>query len=190
MGRIRTGESKAPIMRICLVLNLPFLLICWIIWFARNILSGDDAVNRIGETRIFVSRWPIFSVPLDSYDYVIDMTAEMPKFYRTRGSYLLLPNLDGIPLTQWKLPHDLDKNANILIHCAQGSGRSIVMAALLLLRFKFVLTTDEAVELLKKSRHAVRLTQKQYEQIQSFERHGQKAVFELHEVRESGRSRN
>lgn len=168
MGR-RFDARRTLFSNLLLLINFPFLLLCWSTWFLYVAISREEAVNRIGETNLSVSRWPLFAVPLDSYDVIIDMTAEMPKLYRTKNRYVLFPNLDGIPLSDWSLPDEIDQNTKTLVHCAQGHGRSAIMAAFLLLKLRYVPSAEEAVALLKTSRPGIHLNPAQRRQVDSFE---------------------
>ena len=172
MGRTAAGVKCPQWYLLFLFLNLPFLSVCWLVWLVRNVIIRKDAVSQIGETGISISRWPVFDVPLKSYDLVIDMTAEMPKLYRTRDRYILLPNLDGVPLTDWHLPCEIERGTSLLVHCAQGYGRSAVMAGMLLLKLGYVSSGEEAVALLKKYRKDIRLTKEQQEQLYCFQSSG------------------
>ena len=147
------------------ILNLPFLAFYWLVWLLRHAFSSKPPVCRIGDTNVSVSQYPIFRVPLDQYDVIFDLTAEMPAIYRVRGKYVAIPNLDGVPLSQWDVPLEIDRNQRILVHCAQGRGRSAVYAAMLLKKLGYVSDADTACQWLKQSRPVVHLTKAQRRQL-------------------------
>jgi hypothetical protein len=150
-------------------MNLPFLVIYWITWLIRHFAFRHDPVNAIVETNVSVSCWPGFHVTLDRYDLVIDATSELPKWYRTgNAKYVCLPNLDGVPLDRYELPVEMDRDMRILVHCAQGRGRSALLAGLILLKLGYAETAEEAVQLLKQSRPTVTLSQHQMAQLELF----------------------
>lgn len=163
------GKSKnRSFSVVMLVLNFPFLGAYWLLWILRHGFSRNGPVHRIDHTNISVSQWPIFGVPLDQYDVVFDMTSEMPAIYRFHGRYVSLPNMDGVPLCRWEIPPDINRDQRILVHCAQGRGRSAVYAAMLLKKLGYASSDDQAYELLKRSRPAVHLTKAQQQQLHRY----------------------
>ena len=165
MGKRQNGK----VLLICCAMNFPFLTIYWLTWFVRHFLLRHEPVNAIAGTNVSVSCWPGFHVPLDRYDLIIDMTSEMPKWYRIgKAKYVCLPNLDGVSLDRYELPSEIDRDLRILVHCAQGRGRSALMACLILLKLGYTATTDEAMQLLKQSRPSVTLSRYQKQQIDWF----------------------
>jgi len=148
------------------VMNFPFLAIYWVTWLIRHFLFRHEPVHAIAGTNVSVSCWPGFHVPLDRFDLVLDMTSEMPKWSGIgNGKYLCLPNLDGVPLDRYVLPVEIDRDMRILVHCAQGRGRSALMACLILLKLGYTATAEETVQLLKRSRPSVTLSRYQRMQI-------------------------
>jgi len=162
MGKRQNGK----VFLTCCVINFPFLAIYWLTWLIRHFLFRHEPVNAIAGTNVSISCWPGFHVPLDRYDLVIDVTSEMPKWYRLGNvKYICLPNLDGVPLDRYEFPIEIDRNMRILVHCAQGRGRSALMAGLILLKLGYAATADEVVQLLKQSRPSVTLSRHQNRQI-------------------------
>ena len=165
MGKRKNGKMFLP----CCVVNFPFLAIYWLTWLIRHFMFRHEPVNLIADTNVSVSCWPGFHVPLDRYDLVIDMTSEMPKWYRLgKAKYVCLPNLDGVPLDRYELPVEIDRDMRILVHCAQGRGRSALMTCLILLKLGYAATTDEVLQFLKRSRPTVTLSRYQMTQIDWF----------------------
>ena len=166
MGKRKNGR----VLLLCCAINFPFLAIYWVTWLIRHFLFRHEPVNTIVGTNISVSCWPGFHVPLDRYDLVIDMTSEMPKWYQIgNAKYVCLPNLDGVPLDRYELPVEIDRDTQILVHCAQGRGRSALMAGLILLKLGYAATADEVVDVLKQSRPSVTLSRHQKRQIDWFD---------------------
>jgi len=158
MGKRLNGTVFLPLC----VVNLPFLVIYGITWLIRHFVLRHEPVNRIGSTNVFISCWPGFHVPLDRYDLVIDATSEMPKWYKVANAkYVCLPNLDGVPLDRYVLPVEIHRDMKILVHCAQGRGRSALLACLILLKLGHAETAEAAVEMLKQSRPSVSISQHQ-----------------------------
>jgi hypothetical protein len=152
---------------VCLLLNFPFLAVYWLVWSIRHSLPGKRRIRQVGTTNISISPCPISAGPLDRFDLVIDLTSEMPPFYRVRGTYLALPNLDGVPLCRFTLPH-VDRNTRILVHCAQGRGRSAVMVCLLLRKLGHAKSADDAISLIRRNGARPSVSRAQILQIRSF----------------------
>ena len=165
MGKKQNGRVSLT----CCIINLPFLAIYWVTWLIRHFLFRHEPVNVIAGTNVSVSCWPGFHVRPDGYDLVIDMTSEMPRCYRIgKAKYVCLPNLDGVPLDRCMLPFEVNRDMRILVHCAQGRGRSALMACLILLKLGYAATADEVVQLLKRSRPSVTFSRHQMMQIRDF----------------------
>ena len=167
MGKWQNGTVFLPFC----VINLPFLVIYWIAWLIRHFVLHHEPIHRIVGTNVFISCWPGFHVPLDCYDLVIDATSEMPKCPKIAPMrYVCLPNLDGVPLDRYELPVEIHRDMQILAHCAQGRGRSAIVACLLLLKLGHAETVDEAFSLLKLSRPSVTLSRHQRMHLESLVR--------------------
>ena len=163
------GKSpKRSFFALIFVLNFPFIVAYWMLWILRHGFSKNDPVNRIKDTNISISQWPIFGVSPEKYDIVIDLTSEMPAIYPVSGKYISLPNMDGVSLCRWDIPLEFDRNQQILVHCAQGRGRSAVYAAMLLKELGYAATADIAYELIKQSRPSVHLTHAQLKQLRRY----------------------
>ena len=158
MGKRKSGSVFLPFC----VINLPFLVIYWVTWVIRHFVFRHVPVNVIDGTNVSVSCWPGFHVPLDRYDLVVDVTSEMPAWYGIGDAkYVCLPNLDGVPLDRYVLPVEIDRDMRILVHCAQGRGRSALVACLILVKLGYAGTADEAVALLKQSRPSISMSRRQ-----------------------------
>jgi len=164
MGKRQDGKVFLPF---CFV-SFPFLTIYWVAWLIRNVLLNREPVNVITGTNISISCWPGFHVPLDCYDLVIDVTSEMPSYKPSKAKYICLPNLDGVSLDRYKLPIEINRDLLILVHCAQGCGRSAQLACLILVKLGYVASTAEALQILKQSRSCVKLSQYQVAQLENF----------------------
>ena len=168
MGKRQNGRIFPPL---CMI-NLPFLLIYWFVWSIRHFILRHEPMNTVAGTNVSISCWPGFHVSLDRFDLIVDVTSEMPKWYRCpNAQYLCLSNLDGVPLDSFELPIEIHRDMQILIHCAQGRGRSALMACMILLKLGHAQTAEEAFHKLKLSRPKVGLTRHQFEQLCNFAQH-------------------
>lgn len=153
------------------IINLPFLILYWLTWLVRHFVFPHNPVNAIDGTYVSVSCWPGFHVPLDQYDVIIDVTSEMPRWYQTGSAkYVCLPNLDGVPLDRSVLPLEIDREMRILVHCAQGRGRSALMTCIILLKLGYATTANDALQILKQSRPSVSISRHQLSQLEYFAR--------------------
>jgi len=171
MGKRPDGR----ISPVFLSINFPFLVIYWTVWLPRNIIFEKKPVNQISGTNISISCWPIWRVPLKKYDFVIDVTSEMPKWYHVGGKYVCLPNIDGVPLDRIDLPGEIDQKMHILVHCAQGRGRSAIMTCMVLCRLGHASNGEEAFRMLKQARPKVSVSKMQMTQIAQFRPEMQRA---------------
>ena len=158
MGKQQNGSVFLPFC----VINLPFLIIYRVTWLIHHFVFRHVPVNVIAGTNVSVSCWPGYHVPLERYDLVIDVTSEMPSRYRLgNAKYVCLPNLDGVLLDRYALPVEIDRDMHILVHCAQGRGRSALVTGLILVKLGYAETADEAVQMLKQSRPSISLSRHQ-----------------------------
>lgn len=132
-------------------INLPWLLLTWLTFWAQAMLTREDFCNRIQGTRIWVSSRPGKQTDLGRFDLVIDLTCEFPADV-CDGRYLCFPNLDGHGLAQ--LPHtgEIPAGGDILIHCANGHGRSALFASFLLREMKIAGDMEAALNMIQLSR--------------------------------------
>ena len=149
-----------------LILNLPWLLFTWLTWWGIAALIREDAMNHIEGTGIHLSRWPLFGVDLSEFDLVIDLGAELPPWYRVGAAYEALPNLDDMPLQVCQPTSPIDRQTRLLIHCAQGHGRTASMATLLLIDLGFAQNVDEARRMILNARPRARMSEAQRHFIQ------------------------
>lgn len=87
----------------------------------------------------------MFAVDLSKFEVIIDLAAELPRFYKFDGHYESLPNLDGVELVNSQPLNELSRDMAILVHCAQGHGRSAAFTALLLGRLGQSGGAEEAI---------------------------------------------
>jgi len=136
---------------ILMIINLPWLLLTECIFKIQMLLSKEDFSNHIEGTTIWISSRPSKHNSLQHFDLVIDLTAEFSKDNHA-VNYLCVPNLDAHILQNKTLPNSSYKNKNILIHCANGHGRSSTYAAYLMLKWGLSPTIDQAFQDIKASR--------------------------------------
>lgn len=164
-GKTRSGSVSVVLT----LINLPWLLLTWSMAVLLAVASREPAVNPVAGTNISIARYPLWGVNLSNFSHIVDLTAEFPRFYRFTGHYECLPNLDGVALAQWHSTTSLDKDDRILIHCAQGHGRSATFAAVLLTKMGIFTTPQQAYQAIIQSRPAAKLSRAQHLQLAAFE---------------------
>jgi hypothetical protein len=130
------------------VLVLPYRVLARVTFALLRRLDSMELMHPVG-TRLYVGRIPLPSERSRLADAgitsVLNLCAEFPRLSRLRGAGGLesayLPILDGAAPTQGQFRDAVDWIAarhaaghSILVHCAQGRGRSVTVAAAALCR--------------------------------------------------------
>ena len=159
IGKNENGAYNKPLM----LFSLPWLLITYTVWFITNYLSRENKVDKITDS-IDIGCYP-FNVNHRKYDLIIDLTSEFPRAYKLDAPYLCLPNLDGINLKNIEIPVNATRDSKILIHCAQGHGRSATYCSILMVKLGIVKNGLDALNIILKNRPGAKPSRIQYEQI-------------------------
>ena len=149
---ILAKNHTGKINYLLLILNAPWLLFTWIIFQIQMLLSRENSVDKIEGSGIFIASRPLRGFDFSPYDVVVDLTAEFLKDTVKNEKYLSYPNLDGMPLSCGYDDVEIFKNKKVLVHCANGHGRSALFVAKLLVELKFVENFEEGLEVIKKHR--------------------------------------
>ena len=138
-----------------------------LLWHLLRLLSREPCCHEVAPG-IWLGRRPLKHELPSRIDLVVDLVAEMPTAQGVAQGreYVSLPTLDAAAPPLAGL---LDKLAThpgpIYIHCAQGHGRSAMVAAALLVRRGLAATPGEAVKMLKQARPGVRLNRWQWRKL-------------------------
>lgn len=163
-----SGKTTDGTVSVLLTLvNLPWLAFTWLSWLFVVLFSREPGVSPIAGTNLSISRYPLFGVDLVDFDRIFDLTAECPRLYRSSAHYQCLPNLDGVALSNLQHLSTSGPHEKVLIHCAQGHGRSATFAALLLTDSALFVTTQAAHEAILASRPGAKLAKSQRLQLMS-----------------------
>ncbi|QDT99392.1 dual specificity protein phosphatase family protein [Gimesia aquarii] len=160
------GKSESGLLSpINQLVLLPYLVYLWSIWYLLRLVRHEPPVNQLTE-KLFIGRRLFSTERPDNIDYVIDLTCEFnePNGLRS-GGYFSYPILDGLvppleQLNQW-IEQTAALDGTILIHCAEGHGRTGMFAAMLLVYLGHSQTTDAALQLIQTKRPLVRLNSQQ-----------------------------
>lgn len=162
------GKNNSGRLSLLLVIvNLPWLLFTWSIWLLTALLDREPPLTHIPGTRLWISRYPLFGVDLRAFDRIFDLTAEFPALGQKNATHECLPNLDGVALTRWMPSLKVDANQRILVHCAQGHGRSATFSAVLLAELGLFSSPEVAYRAILDARPAARVAASQWAQIRN-----------------------
>ena len=156
-GLVCGKRKDGSINPFLILINLPWLLLTWGVWTLESVISKEDAVNKIPGTNISLGRYPRFCNLKETYDLIVDLTSEFPKSCE-KAEYICLPNLDGVALTNTDLPVSIHSNQNVLIHCAQGHGRSATFAAILINKLDRQVSRKDAYKKIREARPAAKVS--------------------------------
>ena len=163
-GKRSNGTLATPHV----IILAPFLLFTWSVWHLARLLSREPAIAILSPRLRLARRLLAHEIPQD-IDLVVDLTAEFPATI-TRHPYLSLPILDaGVPdpaqlrLTLAAIPPD----ATTLIHCAQGHGRTALVATCLLIQ-RNNLTAPAAIAAVLAARPHARMNRSQRAFVDAF----------------------
>jgi len=145
----------------------PYLILLQSVWRLQILCSRESAINNVNDW-LAVSRRLLASEVPANVENVCDLTCEFvePLRLRTKPGYICHPVLDAgvrsadelIDLAR-KLPPT--KDTRLLVHCANGHGRTGMFAAVWLLTHGFVTTVDDAIAMLQNARPGIRLRSRQ-----------------------------
>lgn len=173
LGYLRFGprvfgkRSDGTLAALNVIVLLPYLIYLWSVWYALRLVKREPAHNELTDGVIIGRRLLSFELP-DEIATVVDLTCEFSEPRRLRSkSYLLFQVLDGfVPSVEQLLDWSRAINSApppVFIHCAEGHGRTGLMAALLLLIRGKATSAAEAVQLVQSKRPLVRLGKRQFQ---------------------------
>jgi protein-tyrosine phosphatase len=154
-----------------MILLFPFLFYSWGLWHLVRLLhrihSREAYASEI-VPGIWLSRRILRHEVPAGVTCVVDMTCEFPAargLVKSVACYCVLPTLDyGTPAPREAVAL-IEKlrghGGGILVHCAQGHGRSALLAAALLIGLGKAMDADEALAVVKRGRPNARLTPRQ-----------------------------
>lgn len=146
------------------IVYLPFLIFTYVVWHVYRIFSREEPSNRVTQN-LFIGRRLLPHENLKKFDCYVDLTAEFeePTEIRVLDSYICFPILDGgtpeISDLQFFIHRILNKN--VFIHCAQGHGRTGLVALALHLASNRDLKLEEGMAMLKAVRPGLSLNRDQ-----------------------------
>lgn len=154
------------------LLHLPFLLFTWATWRIYRMTSREDAWNEITNELVIGRRLLAHEQP-GAFTNYLDLTAEFdePLPHRQLPGYQSFLILDGSAPKAADLLAIIKslKPGRTFVHCAQGHGRTGLVALAILLHNGKAKTIEEGLALLRQKRPKVRLNTKQMKTAQEFQ---------------------
>lgn len=156
---VRGPAALRPVLRLLL---LPYAAVAWLVLFFARALSREAAFDRIGEG-LYVGAlpfpWARAGLRREGITAVLNLCLEFPPLSKSAG---YRPMLDGIAPRREHLEEAVGwilerrrAGARVLVHCAQGHGRSACVAAAVLLSLGEAGSVDEAIGRLRAARPSV-----------------------------------
>ena len=160
--RIFGKRSDGRMSPLSLLILAPYLLLAWPVWHLSHALRREPPFNELVEGIIIGRRLLPDEYP-EGIESVVDLTAEFPESSRIRQgrNYRVFPMLDASPSTPAVLEQVvrtiMDLPGDVYIHCAEGHGRTGLVATSLLLARGDARSADEAVAMLLERRPLARM---------------------------------
>lgn len=169
MGKGASGRISAWSWIVFFPLHLYSLLV----WHAYRVINREGAYQCVTDDLIVGRR--LLGREMDfTVDHYIDLTAEFtePARIREASSYRAFPILDGSVPNSTELHRFLAglKPGRTYIHCAQGHGRTGVVAVAYLLSSGQAKDAADGYERLKKVRPKLRLNREQLNFVRDYEK--------------------
>jgi protein-tyrosine phosphatase len=165
-------QPDGSMSRWSLALLLPYLFFTWGVWHVARLIKREDPYNELVPGVLIGRRLLASELPSD-IDMVVDLTSEFPepRAIRSRSTYLSFPILDGsVPSTD-QLASVLEElckqSSTIYIHCAEGHGRTCLVAAGLLLMKGITVGPDDAIRRVQSCRPLARPSRLQREGLEA-----------------------
>ena len=161
-GKVSDGRMRP----LNVLLLAPYLLLLWSVWHLSRALRREPPFHELVDGIIIGRRLLPGEYP-EGIESVVDLTAEFPESSRIRQgrNYWTFPILDGSPSTPEALEQVaraiMDLPGDVYIHCAEGHGRTALVATSLLLARGDVRSADEAVALVLERRPLARMNASQ-----------------------------
>jgi protein-tyrosine phosphatase len=155
----RLDGRLAPL---AVLILLPYLVYVWSIWHLVRLLSREPAISRIDDELLIGRRLLNKELPAGVLT-VVDLTSEFveSRCLRSVRNYVSFPILDASTRSASEIAELATGvavlDAPIFIHCAQGHGRTGLIAAAVLLASGKTDSIDQAVSRLEQARPLLKL---------------------------------
>jgi protein-tyrosine phosphatase len=156
------------------LLLTPYLALQYGVWHLVRFLSSENHRDLL-QSDLWIGRRPLpYELADQPRSLIVDLTCEFvaSRPVRREHDYVCFPLLDVTAPDVTALVQFLDqlpRDRGCLIHCAQGHGRTGMVAASLLLVRGIASTADEAQAMIRAARPGVRLKAAQFRAVQGVE---------------------
>lgn len=147
---------------------LPYLLLTLAVWHSVRLDSTEDACNRVNADLV-LGRRLLPGEYRPEFGQIVDLTSE---FWEPKAVVANAPSYHSLPILDADVPApealeaclDAMKDQPVFIHCAQGHGRTGLVAVMLLISRQQASTVEAALEQLQARRPGISLnaTQRRY----------------------------
>lgn len=137
-------QSDGKINKALFAVNAPWIVFSFIVLRIQALISSENKIDRIGRSHWYIASYPGFKYKNIEFDYIIDLTAEFPKANCENKNYVCYPNLDGVELSHLSIIETINVDSKVLVHCAQGHGRSATYCAVVMSQMGFYSNPLEA----------------------------------------------
>jgi protein-tyrosine phosphatase len=148
-------------------IQLPYFAVSGLVWYCQRWFGTEDCHNQVAPG-LWVGRRAFSNELPPGVDVVVDLTAELeePRDVACNGrTYFCLPTLDASVPDERRLRELVrylaDHRGGIYLHCAQGRGRSAMLAAAVLIERGQAASVEEAEALMQRARPTVQLSRAQ-----------------------------
>jgi protein-tyrosine phosphatase len=164
--RVYGKRSDGRLSPLPVVLVLPYLLLTWLVWHLFRLFDREPCCHEVAPG-LWLGRRPFAREIPPGISLVVDLTAEFaaPHGIRHGRDYLCVPTLDATApdesALQLAIERILAQKGAVYVHCAQGRGRSALVAAGVLVRRGLAGGARQAEDMLRDIRRSVKLTPEQ-----------------------------
>lgn len=151
----------------------PYLLFAKAVWRLQISLFREPAFAMVNDSLIIARRLQLHEYPA-GLGLVCDLTSELcdPVEIRNSRMYRCVPILDAnglrpVDLVAIVQSLQIATGSRLLIHCANGHGRTGMVAAAWLIQNEFALSVDDALAQLTSARRGIRLRRRQRESLEA-----------------------
>lgn len=167
-GKNLNGKRKW----LSILMLLPYMLLTLMTWHLMRLVSRESATDQLSPDFILSRRLLSSEMP-KSVKSVVDLTCELsePRNNWQMERYLCFPILDASSPTPSELKalaiEILELPKPVLIHCAQGHGRTGLVAAAVLIVSGRATNATDAISMVQSARPGIELNRSQRSALES-----------------------
>lgn len=161
-AKVLGKRSDGSIRWYAILVALPYFLYCWSKWIVMRLFTTEDTYHRI-LPNLYIGRFTLSCRIPEDVRCIVDLAAEFPETAKSRKErrYISMPVLDGWVPTEKQFILLLKTlqtvEGPVYLHCAEGCGRSGMVAAGLLMSIGEAKDVEEALAKLRRIRPKIRL---------------------------------